>query len=256
MASISVYGYDTSMLAAQDAVYDGPLAPTRIIEGTQYHGLKDGSSACPILDLPSELRVQIYSYILPYTTHREGRGITWHRAIARLWSVSRQLYDECIPLLYGNVTFRIDVSFDRVEWRYQYVHRNQDPNLVMKTVPAFPDKIALRNRRFLRKFEVYLYFVDSYTGMIKYDYSNLAFLAGGMARQAQNLYDYLNTLPEIWELRILYYACDRVTPHTLPLVLKPFWGLRNVRSINVQGAELDSETEQARLQRHLQNTNA
>jgi len=96
MASISVYGYDPEMLIDHDELYnEGISSESNVVEA---HKLEAQSTSCPLLELPYELRAQIYSYVLPSTTRLTKYGAVWHRATAPMWSASRQLYNECIPI--------------------------------------------------------------------------------------------------------------------------------------------------------------
>jgi hypothetical protein len=228
MTSISVYGYNPEMLAAQD-----PLAYRKAEElgkAEVPQQLKMGSKRCLFLELPPEIREHIYSYMLPSTSDTP-RGLAWDRA-APIWATNHQIYNECIGTMYGGSTFLLSVGYNYIDFIYQY--RLPSSNLVAKRLLSFPDRIAARNRPLLRKFEVWVKELDGYTGMIKYNYSNPEVLAMGVREQTQKLCGFLQVLPELRELKIVYTGNDNSMDHVeklMVLVLEPFWELKHVRNI-------------------------
>ena len=67
MASISVYGYNTEMLIPHDSSLNEEAREISQLEGP--HRLRTGCTRCPFLELPYELRAQIYNYVLPSTSN-------------------------------------------------------------------------------------------------------------------------------------------------------------------------------------------
>ena len=227
MTSISVYGYNPEMLTAQD-----PLAYRKTEESGKAEvpqQLNMGSKRCLFLELPPEIREHIYSYMLP-STSATPRGLAWGRA-APIWATNHQIYSECIGKMYGDSTFLLDVGYNYVDFIYQY--RLPSSNLVAKRILRFPQRIAARNRPLMRKFEVWVKELDGYTGMIKYNYSNPAVLAIGVREQTQKLCGFLQVLPEVRELKIVYTGNDTSMDHMeklMMLILEPFWELKHVRN--------------------------
>lgn len=115
MDSMSVYGYAAHTLASTDSPYSHQPQESTKAEQPRISRPK----SCPFLNLPYELRSQIYSYVLLNTTEHPHQGIVWNRATAPIWATNQQIYRECINLMYGNPTFLIDVRYDRVEFLYQ-----------------------------------------------------------------------------------------------------------------------------------------
>ena len=246
MSSISVYGYDNEMLALSDLLYfhhdsDEPhkaeQPPIARLRGS------------PFLKLPYELRVHIYSYILPSTIDHPDRGIVWLRATAAIWATSRQVYDECISLMYGNPTFLLDIRYDGIEFLHQWILPQM--SLIPKRIFRFPDPIAARNKPLMRKFHVRIHQVDSYTGMIKYNYSHPEILARGLRCQVEILCASLREMYEIRELGISYHDGDSESHATLPLVLEPFCQLRNTKSVTVLDPLRLNEGFSSKLQEQL-----
>ena len=246
MNSISVYGYDPEMLSVSESLYfcpqseDPPKAEQpRILRHRE----------CPFLKLPYEVRALIYSYILPCTMEHPDRGIVWLRATAAMWITNRQVYKECVSLMYSNPTFLIDVRYDKVEFLYQWslLHTS----LVPKRVYDFPEPVAACNRPWMRKFYVRIHPVDSYLGMIKYNYSNPIILAVQLRSQVNILCAFLQDLCEIRELHISYHGGDSESHASLPLVMEPFRQLKNTKAVKVRDSFRINEGFMMKLQQHL-----
>ena len=248
MSAISVYGYDTEMLGVPELVnsyYRSEEPPKAEVP----HLLRQ--QGCPFLELPYELRFQIYSYILPSTLESPDRGIVWLRASAAIWVLNRQLYKECIRLIYGNPTFLIDVRYDKIEFLHQWTLPQR--SLFPKRVFNFPDPIAAHNRPLMRKFHVRIHQVDSYTGMLKYNYSNPDILAGGLWCRVNIFCALLKEICEIRELRISCHGGDGGSRTLMPLVMQPFWQLKTTRTVTVEDPSRVNESFNLKLQQHLTN---
>ena len=246
MGAISVYGYDTEMLCIPELVdfYHHSEEPPKA--EVPHSSRKQG---CPFLELPYELRTHIYSYILPSTVEYPDRGIVWLRAAAAIWVLNRQLYKECIRLIYGNPTFLIDVRYDKIEFLHQWTLPQK--LLFPKRVFSFPDPIVAQNRPLMRKFHVRIHQVDGYTGMVKYNYSNPEKLARGLRCQVDIFCDLLKGMYEIRELRISCHGGDEGSHALMPLVMEPFWQLKTTKIVTVQGPSRVNERFNLKLQQHL-----
>ncbi|MCJ1459614.1 hypothetical protein MMC28_009993 [Mycoblastus sanguinarius] len=215
-----------------------PKEGDQLDESSKPHALPEGCTTCPFLEVPYELRADIYKYILPTTVRHEQRGPAWLRSTAAPWGTTSQIYSECIGLIYGKSTFLIDVHYDRVDFLCQWFHQSSldtQSALIPKRAFAFPEKIPPRNRQFMRKFEVRIHQVDGYTGMIKYNYSNPEVLAMGVKRQIEKLCKVLGDIAEIRELNIRYISKDPDSDQFLNLVMEPFRSLKNTQAATVQG---------------------
>lgn len=246
MTMISVYGYDTEMLGVPEPVDFCPHSEEPPKAEVPRSSKQQG---CPFLELPYELRTHIYSYILPSTMEYPDRGIVWLRAAAAIWVLNRQLYKECIRLIYGNPTFLIDVRYDKIEFLQQWTLPQR--SLFPKRVFNFPDPIVARNRPLMRKFHVRIQQVDGYTGMVKYNYSNPEILAGGLSCQVNILCAFLIEMYEIWELRISCHGGDGGSHALMPLVMEPFWHLKTTKAVTVDDPSRVNESFTLKLQQHL-----
>ena len=246
MSAISVYGYDTEMLGVPelaDSYHHSEEPPKAEVP---HSSMLQG---CPFLELPYELRTHIYNYILPSTVEHQDRGIVWLRAAAAIWVLNRQLYQECVTLMYGNPTFLIDVRYDKVEFFHQWTlpHRSLFP----KRVFNFPDPIVARNMPLMRKFHVRIHQVDGYTGMVKYNYSNPEILAGDLRRQVDIFCALLTEMYEIRELRISCHGGDEGSHALMPLVMEPFCQLKTTRIVTVEDPSRVNDWFHLKLQQHL-----
>ena len=228
MASISVYGYDTETLLAHNSSFKEEAHETSQLE--EPHKLRTGCTRCPFLELPYELRAQIYSYVLPSTSNVTNRGLVWDRG-APIWATNRQIHSECIGPLYGNGTFLLEVGYDRI----QFVHQYRLPTMVAKRIHIFPEKIPAHYQTLMRRFQIIVKEVDSYTGTIIYDCSNTEALYMKFRQQMQKLCHFLRELPEIRNLEIVYDPEYRKVnmERLMGPPSKPFGGLSNVANFSV-----------------------
>lgn len=230
MTSISVYGYDTEMLVARNSYFTEEACETSKLE--EPHQLRTGCTRCLFLELPYELQAEIYSHVLPNTSNVTNRGLVWNRG-APIWATNRQIHSECIGPLYGNGTFLVEVGYDYIHFIHQY--RLPTSNLIAKRIHMFPEKISARYQTLMRRFQITVKEVDSYTGMIIYNCSNTEALYMKLRQQMQKLCDFLQGLPEIRNLEILYDQEYRKVnmERLMELASKPFWGLSNVVALSI-----------------------
>lgn len=184
----------------------------------------------PFLQLPLELRRQIYTYLLPCTQkHNEPRGIlasitskrlppthhnlpphvfeqllakpattssctdnvTWHRGQTALLAVCRQFHDECAELMYGESTFVVFVAYDSITFRFRW----SLPNGLTPSRPyEFLDLIPATYLRLIKRLVVTVDHVDSYTGQIKFNVGGKG-LTHGLRAQVARLVDAVKTAP-------------------------------------------------------------
>ncbi len=182
MASISVYGYENQMLAAleEPCLENEGKGDKRL----SYHKLPHGSTSCPLLRVPIEVRNNIYQFVVPTTTQIIGKGAAWLRGSISLLAVNKQIHNEAIKMMYGTSTFVIDVNFDSITFVYQWVLPS---GLVPETSLAFPDKFVQHNLALIRKYQIRIHVVDSYTGMTKYNIGGRSPLIGGVQGQVAKL---------------------------------------------------------------------
>ena len=105
----------------------------------------------------------------------------------------------------------------------------------------------------MRKFHVRVHQVDSYIGMVKYNYSNLEILARGLRCQANILCAFLNDTHEIREMRISFHGGDEEGHKVLPVVMEPFWQLKKTKKVTVEDPGRVNEPLRMGLQEHLTN---
>ncbi len=228
MAAISVYGYTPETLLTPNLLPE--QQPKSMSQDVDAHILKAGSTACPLLGVPLELRQQIFSYVLPSTFSDASKECVWLRGNLAINSTNKQIHDECIQIMYGRCTFFIDISMEGIHWFYQSLLPTK--NLVTNRVFEFPAKFPAHNRQYMRNFFVRVNQVDSYTGMIKYNCSSCQVLARRVGEQVELFCDFLGSLPEIHELTLQYRgpAIDSQDAFS-GLEMKPFWKLETLLKI-------------------------
>lgn len=142
-------------------------------------------SSFPFLNLPLEIRQQIYTYLLPSVSlYRIGLlGVAlpsrasaapsnsrtdqptpvWTRGQASLLCICRQVHDECATLLYGNSTFKVFVTYDSINFHLRWLLSN---GLTPSRRPKFLKLVPPRYLGRVKRLDVYVDHVDSYTGMV------------------------------------------------------------------------------------------
>ncbi|KAF1985966.1 hypothetical protein K402DRAFT_96453 [Aulographum hederae CBS 113979] len=165
----------------------------------------------PFLRLPLEIRQQIYKCILPATTKigdeaTGTRRIVWIRGSTAILAVCHQLHAEGAFIIYGTNTFVIDVSYNTIRFRYQWLMRSGlAPNRPYPFLQHFPSS----NIQLIRNYLVNVDHVDSYTGMIKYNCGGIG-LTAGLRAQVQVLVDVLRHANEIHRMHVVLSDGSRV----------------------------------------------
>jgi len=188
----------------------------------------DGSSR--VLRLPLEVRRHIYSYLLPATVEHGSKGIVWRRGNVAILFVNKQIYQEAISMLYGNNTFIIDVEWDSISFKYQWLLPS---GLVPSRTMKFPDDIAARNVPFIKRLHIRVHHVDSYTGMVKYNYGGHG-LTDGLRNRVEDLCQVLKGVAELAKLEIQLLDGNK-NAELGQTVLEPFSQLSNIHRATVSG---------------------
>ena len=249
MSSISVYGYDQTMLDFDHVSDSDEISET---EQDSSQALPKSFTSSPLLSLPYEIRAQIYDYLLPYTAGYHKGVVYWYRASSPIWAVNRQVYNECMPAIYGNNTFHIEIRHGDVHFLCQWLQQASHGRLYLNRAFLFPGRIALCNRALLRRFDVRVHQVDGYLGMINYNCENAEALAAHLRDQVETFCSHICELAEIRDLHISYEGGDASSRKFLDSVMEPFWSLKNTHNVIIQGSEVDATGSQAKLQKHLQ----
>ncbi|MCJ1463055.1 hypothetical protein MMC07_001659 [Pseudocyphellaria aurata] len=230
MESISVYGYNQDLcIAPIPGVQQQNDMET---EAQSYHKLQEGTTACPLLGLPLELRVNIYSHLLPTTVEVEGKGVLWQRGNIKVLSTCKQIYHEAIKIMYEEAIFVIDVAWDGVTFAYQWL---LSTGLMPKTTLAFPDSLAWRNLSCVKKLHVRIHQVDSYTGMMKYNYAGRDPLTAKLKEQVETLCKSLKEMTRLRHLGVDLQKCPHDDPVAMSIIMQPFTRLRNLHKFTLSG---------------------
>lgn len=160
----------------------------------------------PLLRLPSELILQIFSHVLPRTSHLRkasvrrtyGSDVVWHRTSVNLLLTCKALHDAAANFMYGENLFVLRTRFDKTEFQF----RRLKSGLVPTTTPAFPACFAERYVRKIRKVVLFIEVVDEYTGIIKYGYGSKG-QAAGVRTQVERLAKVLSTCEDLVDVRVV-----------------------------------------------------
>ncbi len=242
MASISVYGYDHDMLTTYHSNHDEkePREPSRVVGLPPSTERPHSHTPFAFLDLPYELRAQIYGYVMP-STYSTSSGNVFIRATAPIWTASRRIHRECIGMLYSDCTFDIHVTYEGVDFCCQWENTQSaysQKALIHKRKFRFPNIFATHHRPLIRKMMVRVNEVDSYEGMMRYSYSSPEVLALGVRTQVEKLCNVMRTLPKIQELCIVYRCYPDEVPDSMRLILEPFHVLQNTESVEIRSSRL------------------
>jgi len=159
--------------------------------GQQVNPLADHARNFPAVQKRGEKGMLLPSAVVKsQSTSRNGDdreasvgNLVWLRGNIHLFSVSRQVHNECADMVYGNSTFMLFLTFSGISFRYRYLlPSGMTPNRSYSILELLPDKYLRR----IRNVVVHVDHVDSYTGMIKFNVSGKG-LTHGLRRQVQRL---------------------------------------------------------------------
>ena len=234
MESISVYGYDRRLLqsvqlSSEKQTSREEVASTVLFAEEEAQDTSSLSPRCYLLQLPLELREIILSLILPHTAH-SPKGISWLRGTTAVLAACKQLHNEGTSLIYGTNAFVIDTIYDCSTFAYQWLLPS---GLVPKRTMAFPEQLASRNVALMRRFQIRVHHVDSYTGMLKYNCGGHG-LVEGLRDQVRFLCQALRELREIQMLHIELRDGGGIIGVD-EIICAPFLELKNTRAVTISG---------------------
>lgn len=112
-----------------------------------------------------------------------ANNVVWQKGNINIFSVCKQLHDECAELMYGSNTFLLFIEFSGITFRFRWLLANA--MAPMRTYP-FLELLPERYLRLIKRVVVNLDHVDSYTGMIKFNVGGKG-LTHELRRQVQRL---------------------------------------------------------------------
>ncbi|KAI4176977.1 MAG: hypothetical protein LQ346_007747 [Caloplaca aetnensis] len=203
--SISVYGYDQRMLEGHVLPNNHEAAHDPVIQ-TVVGETPNTAGRCLLLELPAELRSDIFRYVLPYTFYFGQTGICWRKGTTTLLAVSRSVHDEAAHIMYGQASFILDVLWDCTVFECQRFAPN---GIVYRRFYAFPEKIGFKYLRLLRSIEVDVEVPDGRTQLVRQGLSSVAGLKQGVGDQIKSLCKILRNIPNLQRLCVHYYGPAR-----------------------------------------------
>ncbi|KAF2630316.1 hypothetical protein BU25DRAFT_408273 [Macroventuria anomochaeta] len=183
----------------------------------------------------------------PKSDRETGNDIVWRRGSTSLLAVNKQIHEEAADMLYGENTFVVDVTFDKILFRYRWRAEN---GLTPSRQFDWLEHFSQRNLMRVKKYVVNVESVDDYTGMIKYNVGGRG-LPAGIRAKVRELVDLLVLVRELRRLEVHLIDGD-VSRHRFPsgrvhrvqdeshytqtqTVLDPFRTLYGVRQVQVTG---------------------
>lgn len=183
----------------------------------------------------------------PKSDRETGNDIVWRRGCTALLAVCKQIHEETADMLYGENTFVVDVTFDKVSFRYRWRTENGlTPSRTFDWLEHFSQRNLLRVKNYVVNVES----VDDYTGMIKYNVGGRG-LPAGIRDKVRELVGLLVLVRELVRLEVHLIDGD-ISRHRFPsgrvhrvqdeshyaqtqTVLDPFRALYGVRQVQVTG---------------------
>lgn len=218
--AISVYEYDRRMLQKPIGKDDdGPNH--RLVPEAAVNQTAKMPGRCSLLELPAELRSEIFQYVLPFTLVNSPRAVCWIKGTTALLAVSSQLHDEAAYIMYSASIFVFDITRDVIFFRFEQLRPSGS---VSSELYAFPGSIG-EHIRFIRKFEINLLFPYNYIGMTKDSISNPNPLINGLRSQADVLHEILRNNPGEMKLDVRWQNYRR--EESKERLFEPFIGLPN-----------------------------
>lgn len=183
----------------------------------------------------------------PKTERETGNDIVWRRGSMALLAVNKQLHEEAADTVYGENTFVVDVTFDKIAFRYRWRTENGlTPNRQFDWLEHFSQRNLLRVKRYVVNVES----VDDYTGMIKYNVGGRG-LPAGTRGKVRDLVGLLLLVDELARLEVhlidgdisrqrfpsgrVHRVQDESHYAQTQTVLDPFRALNRVRQVQVTG---------------------
>ena len=187
----------------------------------------------------------------PKSERETGNDIVWRRGCTALLAVNKQMHEEAADMMYGENTFVVDVTFDKIAFRCRWRTEN---GLIPSRQIDWLEHFSQRNLMRVKRYVVNVESVDDYTGMIKYNVGGRG-LPAGIRGKVRELVHLLVAVPELGSVEVHLIDGD-VSRHRFPsgrvhrvqdeshdaqtqTVLEPFRALHGVRQVQVTGVSED-----------------
>lgn len=233
----SVYGYDTSMLdcvrTQRSECRNDPQASDSL-----FRNRMDVPDRCRLLELPAEIRSEIFNYVLPETMNHGSKGLCWIKGTTALLAVSKQIHDEASYQMYSTATFLLNTVWDCTTFECRCLLPS---GLTPIRTYAFPDKLSPRYTQFIQDFKIKIHLCDSYSGMIKFNHGNLKGLFRGLRDQVESFCATLRNLTNLKRIHISFQDGNRYSRKADETILEPFLHLSNPPRFEFSG-DVSEET--------------
>jgi hypothetical protein len=201
MANISVYGYDTAMSELIQSA-SGALVHKDHLPNQSGPLDARNDTGFPFLRLPSELREQVLHLVLPASSYEGYKGWVWQKGNTAILSTSRQMHDEGTRIMYSSNIFVVSLYYDQVSFLYRWYRPklSATPHRSMNLYTTF----ASRYHGLMRRFNVQIYSMDDYYGMVNYGITNLGALALGCSEQLRKACEFMQKDSDDLEILVFF----------------------------------------------------
>ena len=211
MSNISVYGYDPDIACAADTASLPASCASPSLEpalepkdAARPSDLPPRNGSCPLLNLPLELRQQIFRRVLPYVTQAFRRGIcVWNRRRLAILRTNRQIHDEAIDILYRENSFSLQLPSKGMNFHYTW--HVPSTGLTTSSNISWHQSVCLHLASRIRQWDIEIWSIDDYEGMVHYETSNIAGLAILRQQHVKELSNDLRRNEELKRRITIYY---------------------------------------------------
>ncbi|KAL9578018.1 MAG: hypothetical protein Q9212_005991 [Teloschistes hypoglaucus] len=196
-------------------------------------------SRSPLLELPPELRLQIYEHVLPTTIDLDSSTSYWIRGSISLLSTCQLIHKEAAECLYSRANFTVDVVSNSTTLNRRWLSRTSP---IPKKRFQFPESIGETYLPLIKRFTISISHVGFQPMTRGWDHVRIAELAHYLRGQVHCLSMALENIPRIKQMNLLFRDNSQST-WCNPIILESMFNLRNIQSINISG-DLDARTRQ------------
>ncbi|KAL8636106.1 MAG: hypothetical protein Q9228_006465, partial [Teloschistes exilis] len=159
----------------------------------------DAFSRSPLLELPPELRLQIYEHVLPTTIDLDSSTSYWIRGSISLLSTCQLIHDEAAECLYSRANFTIDVLSNSTTLNRRWLSRTTP---IPKQRFHFPDSIGQTYLPLIKRFTISISHVGFQPMIRGWDHVRIAELAQYLRGEVHCLSVVLGNIPRIQEMNL------------------------------------------------------
>ncbi|KAL8679293.1 MAG: hypothetical protein Q9224_007050 [Gallowayella concinna] len=198
---------------------------------SKLHGQLEDPPRCRLMELPIELRTQIFSYILPGMWG--GGTLYWMAGTTSLLATCKAIHDEAAPLMYGQGGFQYRVSCEISATPIVQVNVVQSTPDSYGAIPIccechpFPTFPSHRYIHHVRKV-----IVDIWVHQYAHDENHEVEQVQAVNNQVEAFISLLAGIPRLQVLIVDYHNHAEMIGSE-EIALRPLLGLRNVEELDI-----------------------